>query len=489
MLKERHILALIAALIPATLTLQAQTLSIDDCVRMALSENKTVQAAVYRADQYDYTSKALRANFFPNISLQLSDFYSTLGGAVGVDIANPVGQYVVKRITELAPLAASTGLGSWYMSTIPDRLKELNPNLNYNVNNVVSAMLQIEQPIYMGGKVRAGYKMGQLGARMAKIGVRVSEEEVILKTYEAYSLVMKAQEMKTVAVKYDSLLVDIERTVSSAVRNGMAKQSDMMKVNSAKTKAQLQIHQAENGLKLAKMNLCQIIGMPLHTGIEVESMEDQLSLGEAFTNTSVTERNEYHVLDMKTQLAAENVRLEQANFLPQIGVMIAGGYINGGQLADQTLFNNKFHATVALSVKIPIYHAGEGRNKIQAAQAEFEQARLEQDNLAELMQLEMQKALNELDEAVLEEELNTKLVREAEEKVRVSQKSYGYGMETVADMLTAQTEWQNAYAEMVNARYQRITKQISWLKATGKLGQRSTDSDKVTYVIHGESCN
>ncbi|MCQ2174521.1 MAG: TolC family protein [Bacteroidales bacterium] len=489
MLKRRYFFAFAVSLLALSGGVQAQTLSIDDCVGMALSENKTIRSAVYRADQYKYTSKALKANFFPNVSLQLADFYSTLGGAVGVDIANPVGQYIVKRITELAPLAASNGLGSWYLSTIPDRLEELNPNLSYSVNNVVSAMLQIEQPVYMGGKIRAGYKMGQLGAKMADLGIRVSEEEVILKTYEAYSLVLKAQEMRAVAVKYDSLLVDVERTVSSAVRNGMAAQADLMKVNAAKSKAQLQVHQAENGLKIAKMNLCQVVGLPLNTGIDVLPIEDQLELADVFSSPDVSDRNEYHVLDMKTEIARENVKVEQANFLPQIGLMLAGGYINGGQLANQTMFNNKMHATVALNVKIPIFHAGEGRNKVQAAQAEYEQARLEQSNLTELMQLETQKALNELDEAVLAEELNTRLVAQAEERLRVSRGAYNCGMETLADMLTAQTEWQNAYAEMVDAHYQRITKQIGWLKSAGKLGQRSTDSNKVTYVIHGESCN
>ena len=54
----------------------------------------------------------------------------------------------------------------------------------------------------MGGKIRAAYKMSLLGKEMAQMNETLTATEVILKTDQAYALVVKAKEMKTVADTY-----------------------------------------------------------------------------------------------------------------------------------------------------------------------------------------------------------------------------------------------------------------------------------------------
>ena len=56
--------------------------------------------------------------------------------------------------------------------------------------------VQMEQPLYMGGKIRAAYKMSLLGKEMAQMNENLTATEVIQKTDQAYALVVKAKEMK-----------------------------------------------------------------------------------------------------------------------------------------------------------------------------------------------------------------------------------------------------------------------------------------------------
>ena len=53
--------------------------------------------------------------------------------------------------------------------------------------------MQLEQPLYMGGKIRAAYKMSLLGKEMAQMNETLTATEVILKTDQAYALVVKAK--------------------------------------------------------------------------------------------------------------------------------------------------------------------------------------------------------------------------------------------------------------------------------------------------------
>ena len=64
----------------------------------------------------------------------------------------------------------------------------------------------------MGGKIRAAYKMSLLGKEMAQMNETLTATEVILKTDQAYALVVKAKEMKTVADTYHPYWPNCKRT-------------------------------------------------------------------------------------------------------------------------------------------------------------------------------------------------------------------------------------------------------------------------------------
>lgn len=68
----------------------------------------------------------------------------------------------------------------------------------------------------MGGKIRAAYRMSVLGKEMAEMNEALTATEVILKTDKAYALVVKAQEMKKVADKYNAVLRELLSNVESA---------------------------------------------------------------------------------------------------------------------------------------------------------------------------------------------------------------------------------------------------------------------------------
>lgn len=447
----------------------SQVLALDECVSMALKENKKIKSAEWRAVQYDHTRQALRANYFPNISAQFIDLYSTVRGDVKLDIAGEIKNNLADQLASKYPCFAARPLTQHMLDMIPQKLGWLNPTIGYEVGNVMNGSLQLVQPLYMGGKINAGYRMGKLGQQMARLGVRLSEEEVVVEVHTAYALLVKAKEMSVVAEKFDSLTNNLMLRVESAVKHGMAKQADLMKVRVAKNQSILQLRQAENGIKLATMNLCQIIGMPLGAEFDVEPLDEAAEVSCADKDADIIGRPEYSFLEMKSQLALEKKKLEKSNFLPQVGLAVMGGVLDGTKIADQKLFRGKMNANIVLSVNIPIYHAREARHKIRAAEAERMQAILEQQELTEKMSLQLQMLANELDECLLETELNREALAAAEENLRLSESAYNVGMETLSDHMVAQTMWQHAYAQLVNSRHQAVLKSIEWKKAAGRL--------------------
>jgi outer membrane protein TolC len=60
-------------------------------------------------------------------------------------------------------------------------------------------------------------------------------------------------------------------------------------------------------------------------------------------------------------------------------------------------------------------------------------------------------------------------LEQCDENLRVSRKAYSVGYETLSELLTAQLLWQQAYAELVESRYQLKSKVVKWRKAAGRL--------------------
>ena len=123
--------------------------------------------------------------------------------------------------------------------------------------------IQVEQPLYMGGKIRAAYKMSLLGKEMAQLSETLTASEVIVKTEQAYAQVIKAKEMKKVADKYNAVLTELMKNVESAHKHGLKPQNDVLKVQVKLNESELNIRKADNALRLATMNLCHYIGKPL----------------------------------------------------------------------------------------------------------------------------------------------------------------------------------------------------------------------------------
>ena len=340
--------------------------------------------------------------------------------------------------------------------------------MNYKIGMVYMGGIQVEQPLYMGGKIRAAYKMSLLGKEMAQLSETLTASEVIVKTDQAYAQVIKAKEMKKVADKYNAVLVELKKNVESAYKHGLKPQNDVLKVQVKLNESELNIRKAGNALRLATMNLCHYIGKPLTSDIRTADNFPEVAQDIRLQISDISARPEYAILNQQVAIAKQQVKLNRSELLPQIGVKGSYDYIHGLEINDQDLFN-KGSFSVLLNVSVPLFHFGERTNKVRAAKAKLEQTRLEQENMNEQMLLELTQAANNLDEAQLESTIAERSLQQAEENMRVSRSQYDVGLETLSDHLEAQALWQQAYETHVDARFRLYLNYVAYLKATGTL--------------------
>lgn len=442
------------------------SLTIEQCRKMAVEHNRQLASARVQRQKTDFDLLAMKANYLPKLDFNAFDLANTMSGSLALQSSMLPVFDMASQIAGMAEFPAMT--------------------VDYSMHNLFGASLMLTQPIYMGGKITAGYNMTKIGQRIADENIRLTEGEVRVKVDEAYAMAVKAREMVDVAKSYETLLQELMKNVESAVRHGMRTRNDQMKVQVKLNQARLAITRADNAYNLARMNLCQIIGMPLDlrpsvAKPDVSSMVMSEVLSASADSVQVLSRPEYAMLQEKTELARQQVKLARSEFLPQLAAFATGGYSYGGKVSvdatssvggqvnmyDKTLID-KFSGAIGVTLSVPIYHFGERKGKIRSAKASLQMAQLDLDDNRERMALELSQACNTLKEQMTALEIARLSVEQAEENLRLSRSAYDSGVETLSDHLEAQSLWQSALADEIDARAQLIVALSKWRKAAGK---------------------
>ena len=436
------------------ITLHAQELlTLDQCRQLALDNNKRMVAASKQTQAAHYMVKSYKGNFFPNFIASGTGLYSTADGTFNIPGGN---------LPTFLPDANGQPTPNGGFAYFP------GIDLNYKVRTVWMGGIQVEQPIFMGGKILAAYRMATLGKQMAQLNENLTATEVILETDQAYALMVKAQEMNKVAESYHAVLQELMKNVQSAYKHGLKSKNDVLKVQVKLNESELSIRKAENALRLANMNLCHLIGKPLTETLQIS--DDFPVIEQAFETqiNDITARPEYSLLNKQVDMAKQQIKLSRSELLPQVGIRGSYDYIHGLKVNEQTLFD-KGNFSVMMNVTIPLFHFGERINKVRASKAQLEQVRMEQADLKEKMYLELTQAANNLDEAKLQTALADRSLEQADENRRISKGEYEAGLEPLSDHLEAQALWQQAYETKVDAHFQLYLSYVKYLKAAGIL--------------------
>ncbi|MFR9594286.1 MAG: TolC family protein, partial [Rikenellaceae bacterium] len=186
------------------------------------------------------------------------------------------------------------------------------------------------------------------------------------------------------------------------------------------------------------------------------------------SNLNISARPEYAMLGSQIEAKELEAKLTRGDFLPSVSAIASYGYTNGVKLNGNTMFNNAGF-TGGVTMNIPIFHWGEGRRKTSAKKREITIAQNQMEDMSQLMTLELMQAINIYNESILEVQLSTSAVAQAEENMRLSKNQYIAGMETLADHLEAQAMWQNAMSELTISRSKNRIAYTQYLKCRGEL--------------------
>ena len=489
---------LILALTTLATSAQAQqTLTLDSCRAMALRNNKTLSASRLQLDMARYNKKAAKTKYLPHISalggyeltsreisLLSKDQKSALANA-GTNTTGALHNDIAGALTSLAqqgiltPEQASNlgGMFGQVGSKIGEAVNHVGQNIvdafRTDTRQMYALSVMLTQPIYMGGAIIAANRMADIGEEMAQNNIEASTQNTLHSIDQAYWTVVSVHHKKQLAESYLAVVKKLDDDVSKMIREGVATRADGLKVDVKVNEAEMSLTQAENGLALAKMLLCQLCGMDVDPNITLadenaDNLVSQSDDTQADRAVAMENRPELKLLQNSADMSRQATKLVRAAYLPQ--VLLTGGYVatnpnvfNGFERKLSGMWN------VGVMVRVPLWNWMEGTYKVRASRIATTIVELERDDIREKIDLQVSQSQFKVKEANRRLAMATKNVENAEENLRCANLGFKEGVIPTTDVMAAQTAWVQAQSQKIDAEVDVKMSQVNLKKALGVL--------------------
>lgn len=341
------------------------------------------------------------------------------------------------------------------------------------------AGLTLTQPIYAGGKIAAARRMARIGEEVAGEQRRMTRMEVLVEADNAYWTLVavegKVRMLESYAAQMDTLCTQ----TTAAVESGMAIENDRLRVEARRSEIDYQLQKARNGADLCRMSLCRVIGVggdirPVPT----DTLFRPSAPGEL--RADLEARPELRMLEQQVAIGEQQIRDARSAMLPTAGLSL--GYTYYGNIKLQSMvdagggtyvpYTQEFRDGLGLAmvaVKIPIFHWGESRKKVRKARFELQHAQLDLQKNTRLMTLEVEQAIRNVEDGYRMIRTAELALSQAEENLRVMRNRHAAQMAPLTDLLDAQSQWQQAASNRIEAQTQYRIYETEYLRATGRL--------------------
>lgn len=449
-----------------------QTLSLDSCRALALSNNKLLGVAKIRQDVAKNMKKSARTKYLPKVNATGGYMYtsreiSILNGDQK-NALSTMGNTVNAMLGQVGVTLPNVDVA---LNTIGQHIVDA---FHTDTRNMFAGAIMATQPIYAGGAITAANRIADLNVEMAANGTATMRQATVYEVDRTYWTVVSLKHKKRLAESFLSLVKKLDSDVQKMIREGVATRSEGLSVSVKVNEAEMAVMKVDNGLTLARMLLCQICGLPSDTDVVLadEDTDNIADIGLVKTvadkETMLRNRPELKAMQNMVDMSQQSVRLIKSGNLPK--VMLMGGYaVSNPNVYDG--YRRSFAGVwnVGVLVSVPVWNWGDVAYKARAAKGAGAIAKLEMAEAQEKMELQMTQSSHKVSEAQKRLQMAEANIIRADENLRCANLGFHEGVISSTVVMEAQTAWMEAQSQKIDAEIDVRMSHVDLRKAMGEL--------------------
>ena len=430
-------------------------LTLEDALKIALSENTSVKVADMEIERQKYARKGSYAALLPQVSASGmysyalkkqkvyfgSDKQDDEGGSSGgggmagmmASLMNPIMYYINQ-------LYAGTGV-PFVPYVDPDAGKEsggssepMEMGRTHSVTFGLSAQMPVvnfqlwESLRLTGDQVELAVEQ----ARESRLGTVASVKQAF------YGILFAKEAYKVYNSVYENAVENFRLT---EMRYNAAKASelDLTRAKSNVAAAIPNLYNAENSVELALWQLKAVMGVDLDRNIDIAGTLEEYA-GQMFSDIAEGERasldgnSQLRQLAQQAEMLSRQIRMQQYAYLPTLALTFSYSYLTQSDIFNLSQWKWFPSSTVGLSLSIPIFSGGQRYHTIKQTRVQADELELQRENAERQLRIGIRQSLGTMDTAMRTYDASKEALTSAEKAYDIAVKSYQLGKSTLTDL-------------------------------------------------------
>ncbi len=351
----------------------------------------------------------------------------------------------------------------------------LDSEIEREARDTYAAGLDVSYLLFDGGARRERVEGAEATLLEADFRHNAILQNVALSVQESYYELLGAQWFLKVAletVKRTQYQLDLAQARHDA---GVVTRADVLRTETQRADAELQLVQAKNGVQLSQGRLARTMGVPVHTDFEIEELPDELPKKELprieqLLDEAAGQRPELRAALARIEAARSEAAASRSAYWPAISAGLSAGRKDTEFVPEQDEWS------AGLSLSFPLFTGFERGNRTRRARAELGRAMAEHADILQGIELEVWTAYWRLTEAAEAVEATARLTASASESARMAEGEYKNGIVSIVGLIDAQTAQTEAEQRLVQSRLDWYTAKARFERAVGRViaGEKET---------------
>ena len=397
---------------------QSQLMGIDELLRLADAQSKSIQTYRTGTEAAGEALKAAKAQRLPDVNVSLSASYLGNGKIWDRDFGNA-----------------------------------MTVDMPHFGNNFA---IEAQQVIYAGGAISSGIRQAELGKQLAELDLQKDIQKVRFLLLGHYLNLYKLDNHIKVLQDNIRLTDEVIANMKAKREQGTVLKNDITRYELQKEQLNLQLTRTRDARTTANFQLVTTLHLPEGTDIKPDTAMLEQKIQTLTENEWQDMARANNILLKQTQTAIrlneQKVKQERAERLPHISI-VAADHLDGPVTIEVPALDNNFNYWyIGVGIKYNLSSLFKNNNRLQQARLNVRQA---QEN----HQLAQEKIKNDVQEGYVNfmtsfTDLRTqeKSVKLADENYSVTDNRYKNDMALLTDMIDASNMKLSADLGLVNAR-------------------------------------
>jgi len=279
----------------------------------------------------------------------------------------------------------------------------------------------------------------------------------------AYLQVLYSQEQVTNArnqadATREELALAAERLKLGAIAN-----TDYLQVKTQLASEESSLASAVNNLKMAKLNLMQLMEYPVEESFEImrPDINAIISIAPAADAVSVYQealevKPQVKIAAINRESASIDLEIARGGFFPSLSLSagMSTGFTEAAEMGSQ--LKNGFSPSLGLSASIPIFRNNQNKTSVSRAKYGITTAELDELNTRNQLRKEVEQAVLDAESALISYQAALNRYDSSIESYNVSEGKFKLGAMNSVDFLIQKTNLTAAESNLLQAKYELV---------------------------------